>query len=257
MLATLYARALDNRAARPVLGDAWAEDLMRRIDYDFGKLKFVGRDRRTVPFRAKKLDEWAVQFLATRPDALVLHLACGLDSRAFRLDLPPGAEWIDVDQPDVIDLRRRLYPQRTSYRMIAASVVEPDWLKEVPRDRQSLVIAEGLAPYLDEADGLAMLRNLTGHLAGGEMMFDAVLPWTRHIAKYARLIRETGASFGWAIGDPHELESQVPGMRMLEEWSMCDSPYVNRARLVDRFVASAMRTTRSLRYAHRLLHYRF
>ncbi|GGP51249.1 class I SAM-dependent methyltransferase [Streptomyces abikoensis] len=257
LLAPLYVRAQDNRSPRPVLGDTTAEGLMRRLDYDWRKMKFAGRDRRTVPFRAKKLDEWANAFLAEHPDAVVLHLACGLDSRAFRLDVPDTALWFDVDLPDVIELRRKLYDETDGYRMLAASAVEAGWLEAVPKDRPALVVAEGLAPYLAEADGLAMLRNLTGHLSGGVIMFDAVLPWTRHIAKYARLVRQTGASFGWAVADPRDLERSVPGLRALDEWSMCDSPYADRLPVQDRFIVRVMRSVRPLRYAYRLLRYRF
>ncbi|MFC7721892.1 hypothetical protein [Nonomuraea recticatena] len=35
LLATLYGKALDTRARRPILGDQEAVRVMRRIDYDF------------------------------------------------------------------------------------------------------------------------------------------------------------------------------------------------------------------------------
>ncbi|RPF24897.1 class I SAM-dependent methyltransferase [Streptomyces sp. TLI_185] len=257
LLAPLYVRALDNRAPQPVLGDTHAEELMRHLDYDFRKMNFAGRDRRTVPFRAKQLDEWTAAFLRAHPDAVVLHLACGLDSRAQRIDVPDTALWFDVDLPAVMDLRRQLFQESTGYRMLAASVVEADWLAQVPGDRPALVVAEGLAPYLAEADGLAMLRNITDRLQGGEILFDAVLPWTRHIARYARLVRQTGASFGWAVDNPRDLEQAVPGLQALDEWSMCDSPYADRLPPRDRLVLGAMRSVRPLRYAYRLLRYRF
>ena len=37
MLATLYAKALDADADRPILGDTWAKDAVSRIDYDWPK----------------------------------------------------------------------------------------------------------------------------------------------------------------------------------------------------------------------------
>lgn len=257
LLATLYAKALDNQSPHPVLGDTTAEGLMRRIDYDFQKMKFIRRDRRTVTFRAKKLDDWTLRFLNRNPQATVLHLACGLDSRAFRINLPADVRWIDVDQADVIELRRKLFPEKKNYWMIATSVTEGEWLEHVPADRPTLVIAEGLTPYLQEADGLVMLRRLAERFTDGEMMFDAVLPWTLHIAKYSRLIRTTGATFGWAVGDPRSLERLVPGLQLIEEWSLLDSPYRVNVRTVDRCVAALMRSIKALRYAHRLLHYRF
>lgn len=34
-LATLYGKALDNRAENPILGDKFADDVVRHIDFDF------------------------------------------------------------------------------------------------------------------------------------------------------------------------------------------------------------------------------
>ncbi|QHC28705.1 class I SAM-dependent methyltransferase [Streptomyces sp. HF10] len=257
LLATLQARAIDNRQVQPVLGDATAEDLLRRIDYDFSRIKTATKDVRIVTYRARKLDEWAAEFLAARPGALVLHLACGLDSRAFRLEMPPGVEWIDVDVPDVIELRKRLYPHRDRYRMIGASVTTEEWLDSVTDDRPALVIAEGLTPYLREADGEAMLRRLTRHLPSGAVMFDAVLPWTLRFAKYSQLLRATGATFGWGIGDPRILECRIPGLRFGEQWSLLDSPHLAGARPAEKAVGAVMRSVPQLRYAHRLLRYDF
>ncbi|MFC9104618.1 class I SAM-dependent methyltransferase [Streptomyces rochei] len=257
LLATLQARALDNQQPDPVLGDATAEELLRRIDYDFSRIRTATKDVRIVTFRASKLDEWARGFLTTHPNAVVLHLACGLDSRPFRMDLPNGVEWIDVDVSDVIELRSRLYPDRDGYRMIGASVTTEEWLNSVPGDRPTLVVAEGLTPYLQEADGEEMLRRLTRHLPQGAVMFDAVLPWTLRFAKYSQLLRATGATFGWGVGDPRSLESRIPGLRFQEQWSLLDSPHLASARPVERLVGASMRSIPQLRYAHRLLRYAF
>jgi O-methyltransferase involved in polyketide biosynthesis len=40
----------------------------------------------------------------------VLHLACGLDTRIFRINPPETVRWVDVDYPDIIALRRALLP---------------------------------------------------------------------------------------------------------------------------------------------------
>ncbi len=77
------------------------------------------------------LDSWAAEFLAAHPDGLVLHLACGLDSRPLRVARPASAAWIDVDYPDVIALRRRLYDLPAGVTTIGTSVTEPEWWHRV------------------------------------------------------------------------------------------------------------------------------
>jgi len=64
----------------------------------------------------------------------MLHLGCGLDSRVYRIDPPASVRWFDVDYPEVIALRRHLYPERAGYRVIGSSLADLSWLAEVPGD---------------------------------------------------------------------------------------------------------------------------
>ena len=143
-LVTFYGKVLDSRAEDSILGDRFADEAARRIDFDFGTLKVPKGASISLPLRAGHLDQWTREFLAATPSATVLHLGCGLDSRAYRIDPPATVRWYDVDRPEVIDLRRRLYPERHNYAMIGASVTDLAWLDEIPAARPALVVAEGL-----------------------------------------------------------------------------------------------------------------
>ncbi|GAA2808267.1 class I SAM-dependent methyltransferase [Saccharopolyspora taberi] len=254
-MGTLHAKAVDACTADPVLGDAIALDLSKRIDYDFRRLKMKPADRMAVVLRTNRLDAWVRRFLAGHPDAVVLHLGCGLDARAFRIDAP--VEWFDVDHPDVIELRDRLFPSRDGYRTIAASVTETGWLEQIPADRTTLVIAEGLLMYLGQLDAVGLLRRMTDRFPDGEMMFDAVRPWVLRLSRYSGFLRVTGASFGWAVGDPHDVERQVPGLRLVAEHSPVTDPELVRMPAAERLSARAMAPIAPLRNAIRLLRYRF
>lgn len=176
MLVTLFLRAQDARDSQPVLGDRFAAEAVERIDYDWAKLDkpSIVRSRSTVALRARQFDTWAADFLREHPEATVLQLACGMDSRAFRLAPPSGVRWFDVDLPDVIALRRKLYSDGDGYRMIAASVTDSGWLEEIPADRPTLILAEGLLMYLREAEVSQLLRRLTGRFPAGALIFDGV-----------------------------------------------------------------------------------
>jgi O-methyltransferase involved in polyketide biosynthesis len=124
MLTTLYCKALDADFDRSVLGDRFAKHAVDRIDYDWARLGVADRWTPLVTVRTAQYDIWASQFLAARPQATVIHLGCGLDSRAFRLHPGPGVEWYDVDQPDVITLRQKVFPTRPQYHLIATSATD-------------------------------------------------------------------------------------------------------------------------------------
>ena len=118
-LATLYGRALDYRSAHPILGDKAADDAVRRIDYDFTKIG-ISRDRAvSVVLRAKPIDDWAAEYLREHPDAIVLHLGCGMDTRFQRLAPPRErhAARHQTPQPRLVGAQ-----QRRDARLVVAPV---------------------------------------------------------------------------------------------------------------------------------------
>lgn len=216
-LVTLYLRAYESRSSRPVLGDKTAAEAVKRIDYDFKRIhrsSMPASNQYLVALRAKQLDDWCADFLRRHPDAVVLHLGCGLDGRAFRLAVPPSALWFDVDQPGVIELRRRLYDDTERYRMVGSSVTDRKWLDQVPAGRPTLVIAEGLLMYLSEHQVRDMLQRLTDRFQSGEMHFDTLSALAPLLSKVF-----TRGIIKWGIRDARELESWNPRLRLLEQTS--------------------------------------
>lgn len=149
----LKAKALDNRLPEPILGDKYAEVAMRRLDPDYDTGWFgTSQIGLVAVVRAKAHDDWARTFLEANPDAVVLHLGCGLDARVYRIDPPATVDWYDLDYPSVIGLRQEFLPPREHYTLIGSSVTDPTWLDRVPHERPVLMIAEGLVPYLTETE---------------------------------------------------------------------------------------------------------
>ena len=174
-LPTLYGKALDNRSADPIQGDKFADEVVRRIDLDFDKkFKSIAEGGAvTLPMRAKHLDSWVREFLESHISATVLNLGCGLDSRVFRIDPPATVRWYDVDLPDVVELRKRLYPERHNYQLVASSVTDLVWLDNIPGDRPIVVVAEGLMQYLPRQEAGTFLTRLTEQFPSGQIVFDA------------------------------------------------------------------------------------
>ena len=217
-LVTLYLRAYESRSRRTILGDHAAAEAVDRIDYDFKRIhrmSLPASNQYLVALRAKQLDDWCADFLARRPDAVVVHLGCGLDGRAFRLAPPPSVLWFDIDQPAVIELRRRLYDDTDHYRMIGSSVTDPQWLDQIPTGRPTLVAAEGLLMYLHESEVRQLLERLTDRFDSGEMLFDTLPPIAPRMSKVF-----TKGITKWGIRDARRLQTWNPRLRFLEQTSV-------------------------------------
>ncbi|SEK59645.1 O-Methyltransferase involved in polyketide biosynthesis [Bosea lupini] len=222
LLITLWAKAGESLLPDSLLKDRFAAEAATRIDYDFARLK-VNRDLMVgLAMRAHALDGWTRDFLGRHPEALVLHLGCGLDSRVFRIDPPAGVDWYDIDYPDVIALRQKLYPARDGYHLIGSSVTEPGWIAGLPRDRPTMIVAEGLLLYLPEEEVPLLLERLVQRSPSAEIVFDAYSPFGLRLIAMQPSIKATGAALHWSLDDPCELERQVPGLELVTEMTAYD-----------------------------------
>lgn len=221
----LKAKALDNRLPDPILGDEYAEQAMRRLDPDYDTRGCGTRQiGLAAVVRAKAHDDWARSFLADHPDAVVLHLGCGLDARVYRVNPPATVDWYDLDYPSVIELRQQFLPLREHYTLIDSSATELAWLERIPRGRPALMIAEGLVPYLTETDARRLLTSVVDAFPTGQIQFDTVSVWAWRISKWNPLGRKYEAQFHCGFNDPAALADWHPQLEYVDEAPMNDSP---------------------------------
>jgi O-methyltransferase involved in polyketide biosynthesis len=202
MLATLYAKALDADLPTPILGDRYAKDVVEQIDYDWSKTTITPRNSTSVTTRSAHFDIWVRQFLAAHQSAVVLQPG-------------PQVDWYDIDYPEVADLCTRLYPTVEHRRVVATAVTDPAWVAEIPNDRPTLMIGEGLTMYLHEPDGVALLRRIVDRFESGEIQFDAFNRLGIKSQWMNAVVRRSGSTLGWGIDGPGDILAAVPGTRLL------------------------------------------
>lgn len=255
-LLTLYARALDSRLSRPILGDSLSADIASQIDYDFAKLKLKPNVVCSTALRAARIDDAVRAFTTEHPDAIVLDLGCGLDTRAARCAPPGGVDWYDVDYPEVLELREKYLPGRS--HLIAAELTDDAWPAQVPTGRPTMLVADGVLPFMPGDTFAAMVRRLTGHVRGGELVLNGYTRFAAWSMKYHPTIKALGIEAAHGFDDPREPESWGAGLTLAGEQLLCRDPLVARfpqpLRATSRFMALS---TGMSRQGARVLRYRF
>jgi methyltransferase (TIGR00027 family) len=102
-----------------------------------------------------------------QPD-LVVNLGCGLDCRAYRLDLPPNLRWWDVDFPEVMDFRKKIlesYSPACRWEGLAvdlrrAAVREQLVARIGCEAERAVVFSEGMLVYMTTGQAAALSREL-------------------------------------------------------------------------------------------------
>ncbi|HNT76701.1 MAG TPA: class I SAM-dependent methyltransferase [Anaerolineae bacterium] len=115
LLITLYIRAMESQRPDALVKDERAEALVRQLDQESLQKTLALTDdfsRALMILKGREFDRFAQDFLARHPDAVVVHIGCGLDTRFERVcsEQPDNSrvEWYDLDLPEVIEIRRKL-----------------------------------------------------------------------------------------------------------------------------------------------------
>jgi methyltransferase (TIGR00027 family) len=105
-----------------------------------------------IAVRSRFMDELLLEALASSPISAVVSVGCGLDTRPWRLELPPDLRWIEVDFADMLDYKEALMSAETPRcrrERITADLNDA-------AQRRTIYAAAGSAPSLMITEGLLM-----------------------------------------------------------------------------------------------------
>jgi O-methyltransferase involved in polyketide biosynthesis len=258
---TQYARALDSRSARPILGDAMANDVVAKIDYDFRGLGLQTSVVCQTALRAKMLDDRVRDFVAKHPDAVVVDLGAGLDGGFYRVSPTSSVDWYSVDLPGITALRDQVLAPDEHSHSVAVSLADEHWPDSIPADRPTILIADGLFAFLSEPVIAGIFRRITGHFGSGELAFNDYggIGWVSRVAIKLypqKMFKDIESQWGYAgFKDAHHPQTWNPKMQLVEEASLTHAPEVDlfptwlriATRLTGKFKSGA-RHGRILRY---------
>jgi methyltransferase (TIGR00027 family) len=145
-------------------------------------------------------------FIRRQVDAgvtLVVNLAAGLDTRPYRMPLPPGLHWVEVDQSQLLDEKTALLADSRpvcSLERVAMDLTDEGARRELFRRLgqaagNALVITEGLLAYLDEAQVGRLADDLAAQPAFRSWVLDLMTPRLQRIIgkQWGRSLEEGGA----------------------------------------------------------------
>lgn len=246
---TLCGRALDSRSPHPLLADTTADQIVDRLGYDISTQPHAATGMRDIALRAKKLDRIVSRFIDRHPDAVVLDLGAGLDTRMIRVDPPPSVDWYDIDVPAVTSLRDQVVPHRDHAHTLGADLTDPHLLDDVTSGRPAVIVADGLLAFLTQPDFIALLHRLVDDFPAGEIAFNG---YTRFHVWALKHYGGTAAIAGGVVNpgfdDPREPERWEPRLKLVEEILLTRAPeiatYPTALRAFTRLAALSTRFSR-------------
>jgi O-methyltransferase involved in polyketide biosynthesis len=229
LLIPLYNRAMESQRPDAMVKDQRAVELVAQMSYDFDQVRKIRMNEGNKVGRimlTRQMDCYARDFLSRHPDAVVVHIGCGLDSRFERVD-NGRAEWYDLDLPDVIELRRKFIDDEGGrHHLLGCSVFDSVWLEDVKVhfQRRFLFLAENVFVYFTETQVKSLALRLRGHFPGAELVFDGWTPLFVYLGNRQLSNSKFAGFLRWGLWDVHDIEGWGNGVRLIDEWGFFDHP---------------------------------
>ena len=173
LLLPLWGRAIETLKKKPLLIDNTAVSIINKIPYDFtviskniDRLIQLGWVARSIYF-----DKKIKAFIDLHPEATVVNIGCGLDTTFDRVD-NGKIQWIDLDLPDTIDLRRKYISESDRMRFIPKSVLDKSWYSEIMSKNCVMLLIAGVLHYFDEKEVKELFNDFHTFIPGAEVIFD-------------------------------------------------------------------------------------
>jgi O-methyltransferase involved in polyketide biosynthesis len=210
-----------------LMHDPKAVELVSRLDVDFSEVRKLKDEQINYLLRMREFDRQARAFLEEHPDAVIVDLGCGLDTRFERID-NGQVEWYGLDLPEVITLRKELLDETPRSHFIGCSVLDFSWMdamsgqtaKRGQRGWPILCLAEAMLVYLEEADVKRLVQALTERFPGAELVCDAYSPVVVRFHPRSSAVPQPH----WGLKDDRDVEAWAPGIRLLSQWYYFDEP---------------------------------
>lgn len=174
----LYGRKLCTEQFPRLFRDDKAVELIGRIDYDFSALAAKSKSfahrfgALEVAMRENDLMAEAKDYLKTHPKATIVNLGCGLDQTAENCD-NGLCGIVNMDLPDVIEVRNRLLPDGGRVKNVAADLNDFSWFDKIDAENGVCFLAAGVFYYFKTEDIKKLFTAMAKRFPGGRLVFDA------------------------------------------------------------------------------------
>jgi methyltransferase (TIGR00027 family) len=146
------------------LGSILAEGRGRRIARSFSRQAMLAWG---VVARTSAIDRLIAEVLQSGVDTVV-NLGAGLDTRPYRMDLPPQMRWVEIDFPEIVELKNAKLAaytpacrlERIGMDLLDRSARSEFFARYAAGSNHVAVITEGVVAYFCNDDVALLAKDL-------------------------------------------------------------------------------------------------
>ena len=203
--------------------------------------------------RSAVFDQWLTRQMEAMPEAVVIHIGCGMDSRILRVGVGSHL-WYDVDFPEVIAERKRYYAETSTYRMVPGDARERTWLAAVEGCTSAIVVMEGVSMYLTDEEMRALTDALCERFERIALLVDCYTTFAARMSGRRNPVGSVGVTRVYGIDDPNLYNNGE--LAFVKEYAMTPREYIDELKGLERFVFSKLYAGGVSKKLYRLFEYR-
>lgn len=222
MLQTMYARAKETKKKNAVIHDDKAVEIVEKLDYDFALADKDAAMGSGVIARTIMLDQMVSDYLDQHKNAIVVNLACGLDTRCYRNE-GKYKNWYNIDLPDTIHVRSGFMKEEgPAIYQFAESAMDEAWAEKIAYNGEpALVVIEGLTMYLTEEDVVKIFEIIDKKFKKVTVLVEVMNPFVVKNIK-EKSIDQSQAKFTWGVKNGKLLADQLPAFMHVADHSLAE-----------------------------------
>lgn len=122
------------------------------------------------------MDKMAKAFIRRHDICNLVYLGIGFETAYDRLCshiTGRKVNWFEVDLPEVIDARKKIFGERKEEILIAGDMFQLQWINQIDTMLPTLIIVSGVFQYFHEDKIIPFVHQCIQRFPQGELIFDA------------------------------------------------------------------------------------
>ncbi|MBR4036809.1 MAG: class I SAM-dependent methyltransferase [Oscillospiraceae bacterium] len=235
-----------------ILQDRKAEEIWAAEGFELGRKSRSKWLAYYMAMRRRVFDKTVADTIKQYPDAVLLHIGCGLDGRYERINA--DCQWYDIDFDTVIDEKKKYFAENENYHMMTGDATQADsWLHNFPQ-KNAVVVMEGVSMYLTRQQMQKLVSDLQNHFELTVLLADFYSEFAARMSKYKNPVNEVGATIYSGMDEPQPLLIN-DRVKFIKETDMTPDSLINQLDKKEQFIFRTVYAGKFAKNLYRMFEY--
>jgi len=139
--------------------------------------------------------------------------------------------------------------------MIASDAREQAWIAGLPKDKDAVIVMEGISMYFELEALKGLLENLSQHFTSIHLLMDCYTEFAAKASKYKNPINDVGVTQVYGLDVPEKLNA-TEGVTFVKEHSMTPDYLIAQLQGMERKIFEKLYAGKVAQKMYRLYEYR-